>query len=35
MAAAVAAMSVLLVWRHRDNLRRLLAGQEGKIGQKG
>ena len=35
MAAAVAAMSVLLVWRHRDNLRRLLAGQEGRIGQKG
>ena len=33
MAAAVAAMSVLLVWRHRDNLRRLLAGQEGKIGR--
>jgi len=32
VAAAVAAMSVLLVWRHRDNLRRLLAGQEGKIG---
>ena len=32
MALAVAAMSLLLIWRHRDNLRRLLAGQEGKIG---
>ena len=33
MAAAVAAMSVLLVWRHRENLRRLIAGEEGKIGR--
>jgi len=33
MAAAIAAISVLLVWRHRENLRRLLAGEEGKIGR--
>jgi acyl phosphate:glycerol-3-phosphate acyltransferase len=32
MAAALTAMSALLVWRHRDNIRRLLAGQEGRIG---
>ena len=34
MAAAVLAMSLLLAWRHADNLRRLLAGQEGRIGVK-
>jgi acyl phosphate:glycerol-3-phosphate acyltransferase len=33
MAAAIAAISVLLVWRHRENLRRLLAGEEGRIGR--
>jgi len=33
-AVAVAAMSLLLVWRHRENLRRLIAGEEGRIGQK-
>jgi|SRR3990172_760866 len=32
MAAAVTAMSALLIWRHKDNIRRLLAGQEGRIG---
>ena len=31
---AVIAMSVLLVWRHRENIRRLLAGQESKLGSK-
>jgi len=30
---AVGAMSVLLIWRHRANLRRLLAGEEGRIGR--
>jgi glycerol-3-phosphate acyltransferase PlsY len=30
-AIAVAAISLLLVWRHRDNIRNLLAGTEGKI----
>jgi glycerol-3-phosphate acyltransferase PlsY len=29
------AMSALLIWRHRSNIRNLLAGNEGKIGQKG
>ncbi len=30
--AATAAMSVLLLWRHRSNIRNLLAGRETKIG---
>jgi len=25
-------MSALLIWRHKDNIGRLLAGQEGRIG---
>ena len=33
-AACVAAMSVLLVWRHRQNIARLIAGSESRIGQK-
>ena len=32
LAGAVAVMAVLLVWRHRANIRRLLAGEEGRIG---
>lgn len=32
-AAAVTTMSLLLIWRHRANLQRLFAGQEGKIGR--
>ncbi len=31
---AVLAMSALLIWRHRANIQKLLAGQESKIGQK-
>jgi glycerol-3-phosphate acyltransferase PlsY len=31
---AIAAMSLLLVWRHEANIRKLLAGTESKIGQK-
>ena len=31
---AIAVMSALLLWRHRDNIRRLLAGQESRIGSK-
>ena len=34
VAAAVAAMSVLLVWRHAENIRNLLAGNERRIGRK-
>jgi glycerol-3-phosphate acyltransferase PlsY len=32
--AAVAAMSLLLLLRHRDNIRRLLCGEEGRVGGK-
>ena len=32
VVGAVAAMAVLLVWRHRANIRRLLSGEEGRIG---
>ena len=31
-AVAVTAIAVLLVWRHRDNIRNLIAGTEGRIG---
>jgi glycerol-3-phosphate acyltransferase PlsY len=34
MSLAVAVMSVLLIWRHAPNIRKLMAGQESKIGQK-
>ena len=32
--AGCAVMAVLLFWRHRDNIRRLLAGEESRIGKK-
>jgi glycerol-3-phosphate acyltransferase PlsY len=31
---AVAVMTVFLVWRHKDNIRRLVAGTESKLGEK-
>jgi glycerol-3-phosphate acyltransferase PlsY len=31
---AVLAIAVLLLWRHRDNIRRLLAGEEGRVAGK-
>ena len=31
---AIAAMSLLLIWRHEGNIRKLLAGTENKLGQK-
>jgi len=34
VALVVTVMSLLLLWRHRGNISRLLAGQEGKIGSK-
>ncbi|MEI8302236.1 MAG: glycerol-3-phosphate 1-O-acyltransferase PlsY [Burkholderiales bacterium] len=33
-SAAIAAMSALLVWRHRANIVNLMAGRESRIGQK-
>jgi glycerol-3-phosphate acyltransferase PlsY len=33
-AAAVLAISVQLVWRHAENIKKLLAGTEGRIGEK-
>jgi glycerol-3-phosphate acyltransferase PlsY len=33
-ALAIAAMSLLLLWRHAGNFERLIAGRESKIGQK-
>jgi len=34
VALAMTVMAVLLLWRHADNIRRLLSGQEARIGQK-
>lgn len=34
IALVLAAMAVLLAWRHRQNIQRLLAGQESRIGAK-
>ncbi|HSD38899.1 MAG TPA: glycerol-3-phosphate 1-O-acyltransferase PlsY [Rhodocyclaceae bacterium] len=31
---AVVIMSAILIWRHKDNIRKLLAGQEGRLGKK-
>lgn len=33
LVAATAVMSGMLLWRHRGNIQRLLAGEEGKIGR--
>ncbi|MEY8878039.1 MAG: glycerol-3-phosphate 1-O-acyltransferase PlsY [Leptothrix sp. (in: b-proteobacteria)] len=33
-SAAIVVMSALLVWRHRGNIAKLMAGTEGRIGQK-
>jgi glycerol-3-phosphate acyltransferase PlsY len=32
---AISAMSVILIWRHKENITRLLKGQESRIGKKG
>jgi len=34
-ALGVTVISLLLVWRHRTNIRNLLAGTEGRIGRGG
>jgi glycerol-3-phosphate acyltransferase PlsY len=34
MTVGVMVMSALLIWRHKANIRKLLAGQESKLGQK-
>jgi glycerol-3-phosphate acyltransferase PlsY len=34
MAAAITAMSLLLIWRHAENIQRLRSGEEGRIGGK-
>lgn len=34
MTGCVVVMSALLIWRHEANIRKLLAGQESKLGQK-
>ncbi len=34
-AASLAVMALLLIWKHRDNIARLRAGTESRIGQKG
>ena len=34
VAMALAAMALLLAWRHRENIRRLLEGKESKLGAK-
>jgi glycerol-3-phosphate acyltransferase PlsY len=31
---AVLAIAVLLLWRHQENIRRLIAGEEGRVGAK-
>lgn len=33
IAAAIAVMAMLLVWRHRENIKRLLEGKESKLGK--
>ena len=34
LTAAVAVMAALLIWRHAENIKRLVAGAESKLGQK-
>lgn len=34
IALAIVAMSALLIWRHRGNIAKLIAGQESRIGGK-
>ena len=34
ITAAIVVMAMLLIWRHRENIQRLMAGKESKLGQK-
>ncbi len=34
IAAAIVAMAALLIWRHRENIQRLMAGKESRLGSK-
>lgn len=34
ITAAIVVMAALLLWRHRENIQRLIAGKESKLGQK-
>ncbi|RGE43639.1 glycerol-3-phosphate 1-O-acyltransferase PlsY [Comamonas testosteroni] len=34
VTVAIVVMSMLLIWRHRENIQRLMAGKESKLGQK-
>lgn len=34
VTAAIVAMALLLVWRHRENIQRLVAGKESRLGRK-
>ena len=34
VTAAIVIMALLLIWRHRENIQRLMAGKESKLGQK-
>jgi glycerol-3-phosphate acyltransferase PlsY len=34
MAIAITAMSALLVWRHQENIKKLMNGTEGRLGAK-
>ena len=35
VSATIAVMSVMLIWRHRSNIRKIMAGTEDRIGAKG
>ncbi|MCD2513926.1 glycerol-3-phosphate 1-O-acyltransferase PlsY [Comamonas endophytica] len=34
VTAAIVAMGLLLIWRHRENIKRLMAGKESRLGKK-
>ncbi|MOA31768.1 putative glycerol-3-phosphate acyltransferase [compost metagenome] len=34
VTAAIVAMGLLLIWRHRENIQRLVAGKESRLGKK-